>query len=66
MADIGRHHTVSNAIAAEIVGDEAPRSVSQSLQQSGEETLGSRAVSPLPDQDVMNHAMLVYSAPKII
>jgi hypothetical protein len=35
------------------------------LQQSGEETLGSRAVSPLLHQDTKNHSVLVHSAPKI-
>jgi hypothetical protein len=66
MADIRKHHATSNAIAAETIGDEASRFVSQSLQHPLAEPPGSRAVSPLLHQDLKNHAILVDSTPEIM
>jgi hypothetical protein len=44
MPDIGHNRTPSNAIAAQAIGDEAPRLVLHPLQQALEETLCGRAV----------------------
>jgi hypothetical protein len=66
MPDIGENGTLGNAIAAQAVGDEAPRFVLQSSQEPSEETLGRRSVAALLHQDVQHNPMLVDGSPQIV
>ena len=60
MPDIRKDRSVSDAIAAQTVGDEASRLVFQPMQQALEEALGSCAVPAVLHQDVQHDAMLVH------
>ena len=66
MPNIRQERSVSDAIAAQTVRDEASRLVFQPMQQALEEALGSRAVPPLLHQDVQHDAMLVHRPPQIV
>ena len=66
MPDIGQNGAVSNAVAAQAVGDEASRLVAQPAQQSLEEALGSRPTPPALHKDVQHHPVLVHCAPEIM
>jgi hypothetical protein len=66
MADIWKHRSMGDAVAAETIGDEAFRLVSQPVQQSFEEPLGSGAIPSLLHQNIQNHALLVHGAPQIM
>jgi hypothetical protein len=66
MTNIRKHRAMSNTIAAETIGHETCRFIPQPLHQPLEETLGSRAISPLLHQNVQDNAMLVDRAPQIM
>lgn len=66
MVGIRKDLSLSDAIPAETIGDEASRFVSLPLQQTLEETLGSRAISSLLHQNVEHDAMLIHGAPQIM
>jgi hypothetical protein len=66
MSDVRQDGTLGNAVAAQSVRDQAPRSVPQTVQQAFEETLRGRAVPPLLHQDVQHHAVLVHRAPQVV
>ena len=55
-----------NAVAAQDVSDDALRLVPHPAQQAPEETLGSRGVPPLMDQDVEHDTVLVHRAPEVV
>ena len=60
MPDIGQDRSLSDAIAAQAVGDEASWFVLQPMQQVLEETLGSGAVPPVLHQNVEHDAVLIH------
>jgi hypothetical protein len=66
MTDIREDRSLSDAIAAQTIGDEASRSVLEPMQQALEETLRGCAVPPVLHQNVQHDAMLVNSAPQIV
>ena len=66
MADIGQDRSLSDAVAAQAVRDEASWLVLQPMQQALEETPGSGAVPPVLNQDVEHNAVLIYCAPQIV
>jgi hypothetical protein len=66
MPDVRKYRSVSDAIAAQTVRDQAPRLVFQPVQQALEETLGSRPVPTLLHQDVQHDAMLIHRSPQIV
>ena len=66
MPDIGQNRSLSDAIAAQAVRDEASWLVLQSMQQALEETLGSGAVPPVLHQNVEHNAVLIHGAPQIV
>jgi hypothetical protein len=66
MPDIGHDCPVSDAVAAQAVGDEASWFVLQTMQQVFEETLGSGAIPSALNQNVQNHAVLIHRAPQIV
>ena len=63
MPDIREDRSLSDAIAAQTIGDEASRLVSQPMQQALEEALGGCAVSSILHQDVEHDPVLVHRAP---
>ena len=66
MPDIREDRSLSDAIAAQAIGDEASRLVLQPMQQALEETLRGGAVSAVLHENVLHDAMLVNSAPQIV
>jgi len=66
MPDIGQNGTLSSTVAAQTVGDEAPRLVFQSMQKALEEALGSRPVPSVLHQDVQYDAVLINGPPEIV
>jgi hypothetical protein len=64
--DSRKDRSLSHAIAAETVGDEAARLVFQTLQQMPEERLGGCATPSVLHEDVEHHAMLIHRAPQIM
>ena len=66
MTHIGQDRSLGDAIAAQAIGDEPSRFVSQTTQQAIEETLGGRAVSPILHQNVEYDPVLVDRAPQIV
>jgi hypothetical protein len=63
MPDIGQDRSLSDAIATQTVGDEAPRFVLQPTQQVLEEALGGGAIPPVLHQNVQNDAVLIHRTP---
>ena len=66
MPDIREDRSLSDAIAAQTIGDEASRFVLKPMQQVLEETLRGCAVPPVLHQYVQHDAMLVNGAPQIV
>ena len=66
MPDIREDRSLSDAIAAQTIGDEASRFVLEPMQQALEETPRGSAVPPVLHQYVQHDAMLVDSAPQIV
>jgi len=54
-----------DVVAAQAVGDDASRLVTQLLQQPFEEALGCWGISPVLDQDVEHDAVLVDGTLKV-
>jgi hypothetical protein len=52
MPDIGQNRTLSEAVAAKPVGDQASRRVLKAVQQTFEKALGRHAVPTILHQDV--------------
>jgi hypothetical protein len=63
MPDIRQDRSLSDAVAAQTIVDEASRFVLEPMQQVLKETLRGSAVPPVLHQDVQHDAMLVNSAP---
>ena len=59
---IALRHTV----ASQLVGDDHPRLVLQSLEQPFEEALGGFRIAPFLNEDVQRNTMLVNSSPEIM
>jgi hypothetical protein len=66
MPNIGKYRSLSDAIAAQPVSDEAPWLVLQPMQQPLKKSLGSRPAPPILHQDVQHNAMLIHCAPQIV
>jgi hypothetical protein len=63
MADAGQDGAPSHAVAAQAVGNEVPRLILQSAQQTLEEAPRRRTIPPLLHQNVEYDAVLIHSAP---
>ncbi len=66
MPNIGQNGTLSNAIAAQAIGDKALRLVLESMQQAFEEMLGGRPVPSALHQDIQHDAVLIHRTPQIM
>ena len=66
MPDVGQNGTLSDAVAAQPVGDKASRLVPQPLQQTLEESLGGGSVPSILHQDVQHDPVLIRRAPQIV
>jgi hypothetical protein len=64
--NVRQYRSVSDAIAAQSVGDEAARVILQTMEQTFEETFGGFAVPPSLHQDVQHDPALVHCAPQIV
>jgi hypothetical protein len=65
MPDLREDRSLSDAIAAQAISDEASRFVFRPMQQAFEEALCGRAVPTVLHQDVQHDAMLINCAPQI-
>ena len=63
MPNIGQDRSVSDAIAAQTVRDEASRLVFQPMPQAFEEALGGCAVPAVLHEDVEHDTMLIHRPP---
>ena len=66
MPNIGQDRSLSDAIAAQTVCDEASWLVLRPVQQMLEEPLGSCAVSAALYQNVQHNAVLIHRSPQIV
>ena len=66
MPNIGQDRSLSNAVAAQAVRDEASWLILQPVQQMLEEPLGSGAVSSVLHQNIQHDAMLIDGAPQVV
>jgi hypothetical protein len=66
MPDIKYDCSVSDAVAAQAVRDEASWLVLQPMQQVFDETLGNGAVPAVLDQNVRHDGVLIRRAPQIV
>ena len=66
MFDIGHQRTLRRAIAAQLVGDEDPRHILQTLQQPLEEALRRPSIAAAQYQDVEHDPVLIDGAPKMV
>ena len=64
--DIGQHLCLGGNITAQLVGDDGPWHVLQSLEQLPEESLGHLLVPARLNQDVEYSPVLINSAPQIL
>src|ERR1700757_2023358 len=64
--DMGHQRTLRHTIAAELVGNEDPRHILQTLQQPLEETLRGAGITPMLHQDVEHDPVLIDGTPKIM
>jgi hypothetical protein len=64
MTHMRQDGSMSDAIAAQAVGDEAARLISQPMQEALEQTLGGCAVPPILHQNVEYDPVLVHRAPQ--
>lgn len=60
------HLTLSDAVAAQLVGHDQPRLILRPRQQPFEEVLCCLGTAPDPDQDVEHDAILIDGAPEIV
>jgi hypothetical protein len=62
-----RHdRSLSNAVAAQAVRDEASWLIAKPTQQMLEEPLGGGAISPLLHQNIQDDTMLIDGAPQVV
>jgi hypothetical protein len=66
MTHIGQDSSLSDAMAAQPVRDEASWLVPKAAQQLLEEPLGSGAISSLLHQNIQDDAMLIDGAPQVV
>ena len=66
MTHIGQDSSLSDAIAAQPVRDEASWLVPKAAQQLLEDPLASGAISPLLHQNIQDDAMLINGAPQVV
>ena len=66
MPHLGHHFAVRNSVAAQSVGDEAPRLELEAGQQPFEEAFGGCGVAAALHQDVEHDAALVHRAPEVM
>jgi hypothetical protein len=64
--DIGHQRTLCHPIAAELVGDENPRHILQSLQQPLKETLRCPSIAATLHQDIEHDPVLIDGTPEIM
>src|ERR1700674_4173160 len=64
--DIGQYLCLGGGITAQLVGDDGPRDVLQSLQQLAKEFLGSLSIAKRLHQDIEHLAVRIDGAPQII
>ena len=64
--DIGHQRTLRRAIAAQLVGDDDPRHILQTLQQPLEEALRRSGIAATLHQDVEHDPILIDGTPKIM
>jgi len=63
--DLGQYLRFGGRITTELVGDDDPWDVLQSLQQLSEELLRSPLVPPRLHQDIEHFAVLIDGAPQV-
>jgi hypothetical protein len=61
--DIGQYLRLGGGITAQLVGDDGPRNVLQSMQQLAKEFLGSLSIAQRLHQDIEHLAVLIDGAP---
>jgi len=66
VADIGHHLAMRNTVAAQTVGNGAPRLVLQPLQKPHEEALGRFCVPAILHEDVEHGPVLIDSPPETV
>src|ERR1700676_4791863 len=66
MLDVGKQMALCHAVASQLVGNEHPRYVVQTLQQAPEEALGGFGIPAFLNEDVEHNAVLIHGAPKIV
>ena len=64
--DAGKQLTLSDAIAAQLVGHDHPRHILQTLQQPLEEALRRLGIAAGLNQDIEHNAILINGAPEIM
>jgi hypothetical protein len=64
--DIGHHLAMRNTVAAQTVGDEAPRLVLQPVQKALEEALGRCRIPAILHEDIEHDPVLIHSPPEIV
>lgn len=64
--DTRKQLTLRNAIAAQLVGHDHSRFISQTRQQSFEKALRCLGVSPGLNKDVEHNAILIHGTPEIV
>jgi hypothetical protein len=66
MLDTGQEFPLRCAIAFELVGDDHPWYVGQTLEQLPEEFLGGILVPPTLDKDIEDMAVLIHGPPEAV
>jgi hypothetical protein len=64
--DVGQDFTMRNTVAAQAVGDNAPRLVLQPVQKSLEEALSRGGIPAILHEDIEHDPVLVYCPPEIM
>ena len=66
MLDAGKHLTLSDTIAAQLVGHDHPRLILQTRQQLFEEAFRRLAFAPRLNEDIEHNAILIDGAPEVM
>jgi hypothetical protein len=64
--DIGQQMALSYPIASKLVGDDHPRHILQTLQQTPEELLGGFRIPSVLHKDIEGHAILIHGTPQAV
>ena len=64
MPDVGQDLAMRNTVAAQAVGDKAPRLVLQPVQKSLEKALGCGGISAILYENIEHDPMLVHCSPE--